>query len=81
MTETFFGKQIHFSDFIESAMEVIEDEPEKLYCDGWDEIFINYIKVGIITIIANDIEDELKRLNSAGYDIKIIKQTIDRVYH
>lgn len=80
MTETFFGKQIQFSDFIESAMEVIEDEPEKLYCNGWDKIFINYIKVGIITIIANDIEDELKRLNSAGYDIEIIKQNIDRVY-
>lgn len=79
MTETFFGKQIQFSDFIESAIEVIEDEPEKLYCSGWDEVLIDYIKVGVITSIASDLEDELKRLDNNGYDIGIIKQVIDRV--
>lgn len=79
MTETFFEKQIQFSYFIESAMEVIEDESEKLYCNGWDEVLIDYIKVGVITSIGSDLEDELKRLDNNGYDIGIIKQAIDRV--
>ena len=76
MIETFFGRQIQFSDFIESTMEIVEDNPEKLYCNEWDEILIDYIKVGIITSIASDLEDELKRLDSTGYDIGIINQAI-----
>lgn len=80
MTETFMGKEIQFSDLIESVMEIVEDNPEKLYCDEWDKILIDYIKVEIITIIASDLEDELKRLNNADYDMGIIKQAIDRVY-
>lgn len=79
MTETFFGKQIQFSGFIESVMEVVEDESEKLCCNGWDDVLIDYIKVGVITSIASDLEDELKRLDNNGYDIGIIKQAIDRV--
>lgn len=80
MTETFMGKEIQFSDYIESTMEIVEDNPEKLYCNEWNEMLIDYIKVGIITSIASDLEDELKRLDSIGYDIGIIKQSIDKVY-
>lgn len=79
MTETFFGKQIQFSDFIESAMEVIEDESEKLYCSGWDNVLIDCLKVEVITSIASDLEDELKRLDNTGYDMGIIRQAIDKV--
>lgn len=80
MTETFIGNEIQFSDYIESIMEIVEDNPEKLYCNEWNEILIDYIKVGIITSIASDLEDELKRLDSIGYDTGIIKQAIDKVY-
>lgn len=80
MTETFMGNEIQFSDYIESTMEIVEDNPEKLYCNEWNEMLIDYIKVGIITSIASDLEDELKRLDSIGYDIGIIKQAIDKVY-
>ncbi len=79
MTETFIEKQIQFSDYIESTMKIIEDDPEIIYCNDWDKTLINLMKVGIIANIEDDLEDGLKKLKKSGYDIGIIKHVCDNV--
>lgn len=81
-TIDFMGKSYNYSDSIENVMEIIDSQgiPEQDY-KKWDEILLDYVKVSAVTEIAADLEDNLNKLSDSEFDMKIIKQGIDRVYN
>lgn len=81
-TIDFMGKSYNYSDSIENVMEIIDGQgiAEQDY-KKWDEILLDYVKVSVVTEIAADLEDNLNKLSDSEFDMKIIKQGIDRVYN
>lgn len=77
----FMGKTYNYSDYIERAMEIVDDQriDEESY-ERWDELLMNYIKISVCTSIAADLEDNLNELSNMGFNMGIIKQGIDRVF-
>lgn len=81
-TIDFMGKSYNYSDSIENVMEIIDSQgiAEQDY-KKWDQILLDYVKVSAVTEIAADLEDNLNKLSDSEFDMKIIKQGIDRVYN
>lgn len=78
-TENFMGTELKATEFVESVINIIEDD-EDIYRDGWDEEFINNVKDAIIVSIASDLEDELLRLKQKGYNLSFLKDIFERLF-